>query len=140
MSYNKALEAAGATVHDWEQFGSYQGDWLADVTVNGKHGFIRDCFGSCSYCDAFESEFGYEDDACDQHRYDHNPECLGCREKKAKYDEKLKAFGQRYLDDLLTKDEVLKLVSENLEWDANAQEMVDWINAKEQSREVSVNP
>jgi len=32
MSYYNALQAAGATVHAFEQFGSYQGHWIAKVT------------------------------------------------------------------------------------------------------------
>lgn len=59
MSYKEALEAAGATVHAMENFGSYQGDWQAKVTYDEKTGWIQGCFGSCSGCDAFEGEIGW---------------------------------------------------------------------------------
>ena len=59
MSYQEALEAAGATVHAFEFFGSYQGDWWAKVTYNGETGWVHGSYGSCSGCDAFEAEFGF---------------------------------------------------------------------------------
>ena len=41
MSYQKALEAAGAVVHRFEEFGSYQGDWWALVTHGDKTGWVN---------------------------------------------------------------------------------------------------
>jgi hypothetical protein len=48
MGYKECLELAGATVIDYEEFGSYQGDWLAYVEYKGKKGFIKDYYGSCT--------------------------------------------------------------------------------------------
>lgn len=89
MSYQSALEAAGAEVIQFEYFGSYQGDWLALVRVDGALGVVEGWYGSCSYCDAFESEFGYSESGED-------------------YQERLADFGRGYLpantlDEMLAK-------------------------------------
>jgi hypothetical protein len=59
MSYSQALEAAGAKVIEYEEFGSYQGTWMALVELNGERVIIEGSYGSCSGCDAYEAEFGY---------------------------------------------------------------------------------
>ncbi len=64
MGYKEALEAAGCKVLAFEEFGSWQGTWLAFVEYNGEKGIVEGAFGSCSYCDAFEAEFD---------RYGHEP-------------------------------------------------------------------
>lgn len=79
MSYQSALEAAGAEVLDFDQFGSYQGDWLALVRVDGVLGVAEGSYGSCSGCDAFEGEFGWNDEDSDD------------------YQERLADFGRGYL-------------------------------------------
>lgn len=107
--YKEALEAAGATVHAYEAFGSYQGDWLAHVTYNGITGLVRGSYGSCSYCDAFESEFDYDAD------------------KDPHYMTKLAAFGAQYLTDIQTPDKLYTEFAEQSSWDMDAQEVVDWI-------------
>lgn len=61
MSYQEALVAAGAKVIDTLYAGTYQGTWGSIVEFEGKRGLVTGAFGSCSYCDAFESEF---DDYC----------------------------------------------------------------------------
>ena len=106
MSYGSALEAAGATVLEFETFGSYQGDWWAKVFYNGKMGWVNGSFGACSFFAAFESEFGYNDPATP---------------------EKLAEFGKGYLDVLLTQEEAEKSASENLSWDSGAEKMVKFI-------------
>ena len=124
MGYQEALEAAGATVLAFETFGSYQGDWLALVERNGQRGWIKDYFGSCSYCDAFEADIGWE-----PYEYDDEDE-PPYSERKAEYDAKVKAFGERYFETpLLTTEEVLAKVSENLEWDTGADDMVAFVKA-----------
>ena len=56
MSYTVALEAAGATVRAYQEFGSYQGDWWARVVLpDGREGWVTSSYGSCSGCDALES-------------------------------------------------------------------------------------
>lgn len=54
MGYRSAIEAAGEVVMDFKEFGSYQGTWIA-VLENGF--VIEGSYGSCSGCDAFQSEF-----------------------------------------------------------------------------------
>lgn len=129
MSYQEALEAAGATVTHFDSFGSYQGDWLALVTYDGRTGWIKGSFGSCSGCDAFAAEFGYEfDPQCDEHRYEaDDPTCLECLSRKALRQIKLAEFGREYLGQLLTQAEVEKEVSEHLEWDGDAKQLLDYV-------------
>lgn len=71
-SYEETLELAGATVHIFQEFGSYQGDWWARVTYNGVTGWVTGSYGSCSGCDAFHGEFDdtyyLEDDKYDAWR------------------------------------------------------------------------
>ncbi len=57
MGYKEALEAAGCKVLAFEEFGSWQGTWLAFVEYNGEKGIVEGAFGSCSHCDAFMGEF-----------------------------------------------------------------------------------
>jgi len=46
MSYQIALEAAGAKILAFKEFGSYQGDWWAKVTYKNEMGWIKGCYGS----------------------------------------------------------------------------------------------
>lgn len=138
MGYQSALEAAGATVHVFEQFGSYQGDWWAKVTLpDGRKGWISGAYGSCSGCDAFEGEFGYSAH-CDDHYG--NELALTQRNTKedavidglicpqcAKYATKLAAFGRDYFDRFMTQEEAEAHASRNLYWDNDAQKMVDFL-------------
>ena len=113
-SYHWVLEEAGAIVHAFQDFGSYQGDWLAKVTYKGKTGWIKDYYGSCSGCDAFESESGYED-----------------RTKEDWHEFSIK-FAKDYLEDIRTYEEVLKSCEKDIEWDMDAKEMVDWLKRAEE--------
>jgi hypothetical protein len=103
MGYSNALKAAGAIVHDYEMFGSYQGYWLADVTLpDGRKGLIKGYYGSCSGCDAFEAEISY-----DYHNYEDHPDTSsdefvpGC-EKCDALKQKLIEFGAGYFSGLQT--------------------------------------
>lgn len=109
MSYHQALEAAGVIVHEFKEFGSYQGDWLAKVTLpDGRSGWIKDYFGSCSVCDAFESEMGWD-------------------ESEPEYPARLKAFGERYLDQLLSQEEAEAACAKNVEWSLEDADMLEWL-------------
>lgn len=113
MGYSRALEQAGATVHNMQRFGSWQGDWIAHVTLpDGRTGYIWGYYGSCSGCDAFEAEFGYENHTCDggTEYGEKIPGCTQC----AEYDRRLAEFGARYFDDLRTADELReKIIDED---------------------------
>lgn len=91
MRYESALEAAGCKVLEFEMTGSYQGDWYALVEVDGDMGIVRGSYGSCSYCDAFEAEFGYSS------------------EDEENYQTRLKDFGLSYLPPLPIDLEVTNL-------------------------------
>lgn len=133
MVYQKAIEEAGATVHHFEQFGSYQGDWWAKVTYEGQTGWVHGSYGSCSGCDAFEGEFGYDSHECGNDNY-YDPMysddgfregCETCQALKVRVAE----FGRGYLDNIMTQEEAIASASENLEWDCDAKEMVEYLKS-----------
>lgn len=108
--YEKALTAAGVQVMAFEQFGSYQGEWWAEIKFpNDEVYYVTGYFGSCSYCDAFDAEFGYG------HEED---------------EPKLRRFGRDYLEQCYTLDQAIEHSSRNLEWDSDAKEMVSWLKSR----------
>ena len=129
MGYRECLELAGATVIDYEEFGSYQGDWLAYIEYEGKKGFIRDYFGSCSGCDSYEAEIGDHYHECVDESY-YSPHEQGYRENCAICQvEKKKAvkFGKGYIDEMTDYDKALEIVSVNKEWDMTCGDMIDFV-------------
>ena len=107
MSYQQALEAAGATIHAFEFFGSYQGEWIAKI---GEDQYIMGWYGSCSGCDAFEAEFGV------------------CNSDAPDFEERIADFGRGYTEgEPYTKNDLLELFKKQVEWDTNAQEVIDWL-------------
>ena len=130
MGYQLAMEAAGAKVLAYKAFGSYQGDWYAKVAFKGTVGFVQGSYGSCSGCDSFQGEFGYDDPACSEHEYTYNDQpCADCDVKKAEYQVNLAAFGASYLDNMQTYEEVLQHAKRNEDWDMEATTMVEWLEA-----------
>lgn len=103
--YARALKAAGFTVKDFAEFGSYQGDWFAFVEFDGKLGFIQDSYGSCGGCDEFEGSHA-----------DKTPASL-------------KAFGEHYIDQILSYDQALQYAKKHSEWDLEAKTMVEWVES-----------
>lgn len=104
--YKSALIAAGCDVHAMLQAGSYQGVWLAKVTTpDGSEGWVYGYYGSCSGCDAFEAEFGF-DLHCEAHGRDtwrnetitFEPGCAECEDHR----KRLEMFGTRYITDAAT--------------------------------------
>lgn len=133
MSYQEAMQAAGAEVHEFQEFGSYQGDWWAKVTYKGQTGWVTGSYGSCSGCDAFEGEFGFSNHDCNGDDY-YSPfygddkfrdGCETCQSLK----ERFIKFGQEYLEGIMSQEKAEAKASENLEWDMDAQEMVDFLRA-----------
>ncbi len=96
MSYDSALAAAGADVLDFVEFGSYQGEWLALIRVGGVLGVAEGSYGSCSVCDSFQSEFGWNDEEADD------------------YQERLADFGNGYLP-AYTLDEMISKLERTIE-------------------------
>jgi hypothetical protein len=109
MGYREALEAAGAEILAYSEFGTMQGDWCALVNYDGVSRWINGYFGSCSGCDAFSNEFDYVDTETQE------------------YQEKLAAFGKTYIDAWFTQEEAERHASENIEWDKDARDMLDFI-------------
>ena len=115
--YSDALRAAGCEIIGYQEFGSYSGDWFAKVRYDGEVFWLHDYYGSCSVCDALQADMGYEpwnDDA---------------PEEWADYNKRLAEWGARYLEpqERLTYEQALKVASENIDWDADAQDMVNWL-------------
>jgi len=131
MGYYEALEAAGAEVLAFEQFGSYQGDWWAKVNYNGRQFWIHGTYGSCSGCDSFEAEFGWSEDQCEDHKYkpkDEHFDCAACQEAVKEYTAKLANFGRGYLESGdMSQAEAEKEAGRNAEWDSDAPHMVTFL-------------
>ena len=121
MSYQDALVAAGCEVIQFEEFGSYQGEWLALVSHDGFTGIIEGNYGSCAECDAFEGEFGYN----------FNPDYHD--NKKPDYQQRLADFGNSYLPPVSASDWISMQearIKQNTDedgycWDSEASEMLD---------------
>jgi hypothetical protein len=131
MSYTQALEAAGATVHAAEYFGSYQGDAMADVTYEGRRGILAFGFGSCSGCDDFEATFGYDDgETCDEHRWEADADCGRCVIAAFDFANKLADYGRDMLNGVMYGDVELARYREQLveqtRWDGDAQAQLRW--------------
>lgn len=135
--YEFALVTAGAKVHAFESFGSYQGDWWALVTHNGKTGWVNGTYGSCRGCDAFYAQFDYmghdvETEDPLEFKQWHYPDengftdgCPQCENIKIR----LAEFGLTYLDTIMSQEEAVAKASENIEWDYDARGMLVYIVA-----------
>lgn len=108
MSYQKTLEAAGAEVLNFKEFGCYQGTWLAFVKYKGEIGIVEGSYGSCSECDSFQHEFSYNSEPekkdgkfyKDGNTWDEDSECTEEEYDEAmeKYKENFAEFGRGYLE------------------------------------------
>lgn len=132
--YTKAMEAAGAVILASEAFGSYQGDWWAKVTYEGRTYWVHGSYGSCSGCDAYQSEFDYNGPQCDEHKYEEgSPEqlaCEACKLAAVAYQEKLADFGRSYLvGGEMTQEEAEKSAAQNIEWDSDAPAMLEFLKS-----------
>ena len=110
MSYEQALEAAGARVLAFQEFGDWQGSWLALVEYQGQRGWVQGSYGSCDYCDAFQSEFSWDSD-------------FACQDVQ----ERLAQFGRDYLDDLQSTEQVLRQYDADSSWDSESEDAAFWI-------------
>lgn len=139
------LEKAGAKVIAFEEFGSYQGDWLAFVEYKGEKGIVHGAYGSCSGCDAFQSQFDYNTSRPtirgdkfyrNEDTWDEDSECTEEEYNEAVkvYEQRLADFGKQYLEsegkpDLYGKEyyeqKLLKLDSEDW-FDGETKEYCQW--------------
>lgn len=139
MGYSEALTAAGARVLEYNEFGSYQGTWGAIVDYQGKIGLVTGSYGSCSVCDAFQSEFFYNG-PCTQRRDGKWENTFGSVVSKeeasvcnTKYEEKLAEFGASYLHTILEREDVQRMIDQynskpdQEDWfDQEEREIYDW--------------
>lgn len=128
-SYEGAMRAAGAEILAFKEFGSYQGDWWAKVKFEDKLGWVHGSYGSCSGCDALQSEFDCGRGRCEDHEYDWKPDpriCPACTEANSKFQAKYAAFGLGYLDGIMSQKRAEEVASENLGWDLNVVEVLDF--------------
>lgn len=116
MSYKHSLEAAGARVIAFEHFGDWQGSWIALVEYRGETGWVQGAFGSCTACDAFQGEFGWDDDFESEYGR-----------------ERLASFGRTYLEGLMPIERVLSRYLAESEWDTEAADVVFWIRETAQT-------
>lgn len=145
MGYSEALEAAGCKVLDFEEFGSYQGDWLAFVEYNGEKGIVEGSYGSCSGCDAFHAEFDYGDNPTERNgKYYKTEYCFDDEDEvsKEEYDRllleqktKLSDFGRGYLSGGLYGKPHYQSALEKLDpedyFDQEKKEQYEWVLCKD---------
>lgn len=108
MGYKTCLEKAGAKVLNFEEFGSYQGTWLAFVEYKGIKGIVEGYYGSCSGCDAFQAEFDYIKKPCiidgkfykNEYTWSDENECTEevYNTVLKEYEQRLINFGKQYLE------------------------------------------
>lgn len=131
MGYELALEAAGADIEESKSFGSYQADAYFRVKLlDGRRGWLCISYGSCSGCDSFKAEFGFDtSDGHDHAEYYYDwaaKPVKGCDRCEA-LQKKLKDFGEQYLDGLMTQEEAEKAAAENIGWDEEAEEVLKFV-------------
>jgi hypothetical protein len=121
--YEESLWATGVKVLGYIESGDYQGTWWAYIEFpRGERFFVKDYYGSCSGCDAFQGEFFG--------RYVDLPDG-GYEYKSANelpdYLHRLRDFGLEYLTDCRTYEQALEEAKEDYGWDTK-EELVNWIN------------
>lgn len=131
MSYQEALEAAGATIKEFKEFGSYQGTWMAHLD-NGN--LVEGYYGSCSGCDSFLSEFDFQSHEHTDNEY-FNPlynreslkdDCEKCQDFKKRFQE----FGQNYLTAAVPLSQVVKCYEEKCKDEycySDDKEILEWL-------------
>ena len=142
MGYTHALRTAGAEVLQYKQTGSYQGTWGAVCRYNGQTVLVTGYYGSCSVCDAYQSQFGYlEDDPVQDEttgkwysdwtrEYEISQEQVDAINEEHR--QKLVDFGMSYLRNPLTKDMVQSTIDRynakgDDDWfDNEERELYDW--------------
>lgn len=136
MGYQQALEATGATIVEFQEFGSYQGNWIA-ILSDGR--FVSGAYGSCSGCDAFQAEFDFYDQPSEENgKYYRNGWAFPDQEITkdeyerliSEYKQKLCTFGQTYMNDAETYEEIearyKRKADEEYSWDDD-KEIHEWI-------------
>lgn len=134
MGYSEALEKAGAKVIDFRETGDYQGTWGAVVEYKDKKALVIGSYGSCSGCDAFQAEFGWDDEPQEREGkyFRHwNDEITKDEYDSgvAIYNQRLATFGESYLQTLLDKADIenrLKGFNDKDWFDEQEKELFIW--------------
>ncbi len=77
---------------------------------NSDNDWVQGSFGSCDYCDAFQSEFSWDSD-------------FACQDVQ----QQLAQFGRGYLDDMLTTEQVLRQYDADANWDSDSEAAAFWV-------------
>ena len=136
MGYIEALEAAGATVIDSMFVGDYQGSWGAIVIYNGIKCLAVGGYGSCSVCDAFQSEFDGVSPYKNDEKFYLNWEEVSEEEYNialSDYNKRLSDFAQSYLTTPFYVADVRRKLIELNEgiandryWNSEEKELYEW--------------
>lgn len=111
MSYKQSLLSTGHTVLEYAEFGDYSGSWYSIVAIKDYSILVGGQFGSCTGCDSFLAEF----------EYDLEP---GTPE----YEEKLKSFGLKLLNNPLSVEVELKQAISDSAWDLDSVKKSEWLS------------
>lgn len=133
MGYKESLQAAGATVIAYKTFGDYQGTWLAKVEWNGQIGWVEGFYGSCTFCDAFEGEFGYDSaTALGEDFWDGEYRPATQADVDA-YETRFKTFGLHYLEsNFATQAEKESEIAHKVadcDWDDEYSRILEWVQS-----------
>ena len=130
MDYKNAIKLAGGKILAYKTFGSCQGRWIAIINIKGTTKYITDYFGSHSDCDTLKFNFkdSWHDNCINEHYYNpihdgFNENCKTCQRIKKKFI----LFGQEYIDNAISFEECLKIISKDLAWDLEVQTMINWL-------------
>ena len=142
MGYIECIEMAGAEVLGSKFAGSYQGTWGAVVIYEGNRRLVTGAYGSCSGCDAFEAEFGWNDPETHfnenenkyyNSRWDFSPENEITKEEYDRIQEdhnrRLIEFGKSYLCNFWDKWDIenrLKNTNPDEWYDMEERELLTW--------------
>jgi hypothetical protein len=129
MSYKSAIEAAGAIVLEIKEFGDCQGSWFAFVDYKGERGWVMGSYGSCTECDAFESEFDSDyADGCLEHLTAVDG-CEFCVQQGIERQERLASFGESYLSPISDLAVILKQLYSTSSWDEESAVAAAWVQS-----------
>jgi len=107
-SYEDCFKAYPDTkVLEAKYYGSYQGEFLCKIIHKGEAFYIHDWYGSCSGCDSFQAEFGFQ--------WDGSPE------------DKVIQFAKPYIESALPRDKMLAFLKKEIAddpWGGEKKEML----------------
>lgn len=121
-SYEDILHRIYDEVLFYNEYGSYQGDWLAKVKKGDEEFWLWGWYGSCSGCDWFQAEADYPW-SCDFEDTDFDYFFEKVKEETKRL---IKSFVDDYEADKFTKEELIAHLEKSLkEWDDGQREMLE---------------